>query len=115
MMSPDRGEGVAGPSSPKQGFARPGEHTGPSRSEPNLSRQSPFDDDNADDSASNYSTSIQDKRRVSSMLDLHKGKQIEDDGVSAMTVSSRGSNRKSRLHQRTSDEISVISSLHENG
>ena len=74
--------------------------------------QSPFDD-KANDSASDYSFSTQDIRPRSSMLTVPEAKKINDDGISEMSVSLRGSNRQSRLHHRASDEISVVSSLGE--
>jgi hypothetical protein len=114
VMQSDRGEGVAGPSTPRPESSsqrRPGSVDG---SERNQANRSPFDDENAANSASEYSASIQDKRRQSSMLDIPDAKNVNDDGISEMSISSGGSDRKSHLNQRASDEISVVSSLEEN-
>ncbi|ERF69058.1 hypothetical protein EPUS_01014 [Endocarpon pusillum Z07020] len=106
-----RGEALAGSSSPGPVLSRGARQASPSASERNLSRQSPFDDANASDSASEYSVSIRDKRPRSSMLNVPEEKHINDDGISEMSASSHGSNRRSRLNQRASDEISAVSSL----
>jgi len=47
------------------------------------------------------------------MLSVPEGKQINDDGISEMSVSSNRSDRKSHLNHRASDEISVVSSLND--
>lgn len=113
MKASDNG-GVAGPSGIRPVFDRPTSPTSPTMSERNRSTQSPFDDENATESASEYSVSVQDKRRRSSMLDVPEERHINDDGISEMSVSSRVINRKSSLNHRTSDEISVVSSLNDN-
>jgi hypothetical protein len=109
----DLREDVSGPSIPTPMFSRPNGQPSPNGSERNLSRQSPFGDEHADDSESEYSVSVREKRPRSSMLIVPEGKQINDDGISEMSVSSIRSNRKSRLNQRASDEISVVSSLND--
>ncbi len=113
-IRPDRGEGMVGPSSSILAQSGAQRHSSPNPSERHLSTHSPFDDDNANVSESDYSVSIQDNHHRSSMLEMFEGRQINDDGISEMSVSSRSSNRKSHLNHRASDEISVVSSLDEN-
>jgi hypothetical protein len=109
-----REEGVTGPSSLRPMLSNPAAPASPTASERKLSTPSPFDDENGHDSTSDYSVSVQDKRPRSSMLHVPGGRQVNDDGISEMSISSQGSNRKSRLNQRASDEISRVSSLNEN-
>lgn len=47
------------------------------------------------------------------MLPVLGRRQINDDGVSEMSVSTRDDKQKLRLHNREPDEISVVSSLHD--
>jgi hypothetical protein len=113
MPKLNRGEGVSGPPNPSPVLGRPTRRPSPQPSVQSVSRQSPFGDEHADDSESEYSVSVQDKRPRSSMLSVPEGKQINDDGISEMSVSSNRSNRKSHLNHRASDEISVVSSLND--
>jgi hypothetical protein len=113
MTTLEQREFVSGPASPSPVFSRPNRRPSPKPSERSVSRQSPFGDEHADDSESEYSVSVRDKRPRSSMLSVPEGKQINDDGISEMSVSSNRSNRKSRLNHRASDELSVVSSLND--
>ena len=58
--------------------------------------------------------STRDKRYRGSALNVPGGKHINDDGISEMSVSLGGSNRRSHLNPRVSGEISVVSSLNDN-
>ena len=113
MTNPDHREGGSGPTSPSPVLSRPTRRPSPKPSIRSSSRQSPFGDEHADDSESEYSVSVRDKRPRSSMLSVPEGKQINDDGISEMSVSSNRSDRKSHLNHRASDEISVVSSLND--
>jgi hypothetical protein len=109
----DRGQGSAGPSSPKPMTVRSQRYSPPHPGLRQRPAESPFDD-NADDSASEYSVGTHEKGQWGSKLKPPEAKQINDDGISEMSVSSRRSNRNSWLNRRASDEISVVSSLDEN-
>lgn len=85
----------------------------PRASEPDLSRPSLFGDDNSRDCVSVYSVSSQEKGRQSSMVNLHTGRQLNDDGISEMSISSRGTHWNSQLQPQTMGEISAVSSLNE--
>ena len=111
-MRRDRGKGIAGPSGPRPLVSSSAVPFVPNGTEHRVASPSPFDD-KENDSASEYSVTIPDNRPRNSMLTVPERRQINDDGISEMSVSSRPSNRQSHLNHRTSDEISVVSSIGE--